>query len=94
MSEKKFSDLNDAVTCGILRSIELANESNYSVVGVWDQEDGPVRYSDERINVVTRTFHTFFNPYVDRDPTSSTDMATFGRAVIFALDKFAEENDE
>lgn len=90
MSDKTLQNLQDAVKYGIESAVEMEAEGNYGVVGIWERNEGPVRYSDERVNVVTSVLATLFSPYTTRDMHVTTDMAVFGNAVILALDKFTE----
>mgnify|MGYP000869370569 CR=1 FL=1 len=88
MSDKTLRDLQDAVEYGIEMAVQMETGGDYGVVGVWDHGEGPVRYSDERVNVVTSVLASFFNPYTTRDMDVPEDLAVFGNAVILALDKF------
>lgn len=75
-----------AVTAGFW-AVENLPSRAYSIDGVYD--NGPVRYSDPRINVVTEATIRFFGYYTTHhDMNDMLDLATFGNLVIAALDEY------
>jgi len=62
------------------------HERAYNIDGVYD--NGPVRYIDPRINVVTQATARFFSHYSTHSMDDTLDLATFGNLVIAALDEY------
>lgn len=81
----ELDKIHAAVTAGFW-AVENLPSRAYNIDGVYD--NGPVRYSDPRINVVTQATIRFFSRYGNRDINDTLDLATFGNLVVAALDEY------
>lgn len=81
----ELEKIHAAVTAGFW-AVENLPSRAYNIDGVYD--NGPVRYSDPRVNVVTEATARFFSHYSTHSMDDTLDLATFGHLVIAALDEY------
>lgn len=70
---------------------EMAYCEEYYTDGVY--ENGPVKYQDPRVNVVTMTLRNVMAVGYDEPLALPGDMATIGNAIVAALDYFKDNRE-